>query len=402
MLQPLADSLGRNRSFYVVAILQASGSLASALSYFVQSWELLSLGRLISGVSVGLSLGLQPMFFSEISPKSVLGFLNGMTGISLQIGLVVGSILALDTVFGSTDLWHFIFWFEFAITFVTMAVLPFIYESPKFILANNSDYDLAKESLTFFSHENVDDDIKEIEDEIESEKKNISFTTILKKPYLRLGLLIGTLTMLGCQNSGITAISFYSTQLFIDAGVPSNIAPYATVAVACTTLLASIISSFVIDRVGRRPLILVGLISLAALNLLFVIFTFIGNQTGAHWPGYVCVLVIIIFAFMFGIGPAVITWFVVAELMPHNARSTAISFVQALLWVSICVSNTIFYPLEEAVGEWSFFLFIIPLVAISIYLYFKFPETKNKSSVQIIRSLGYSVASTDETLKLTA
>lgn len=344
----------------------------------------------IIGISVGINLGLQPMYFTEISPNDVRGLMNGMTGTALEFGFLLGSVIALPVVFGSSTLWPWIFGLESLIALVMLAVFPFILrESPKFILASTQDYSKAKESLRFFKHENIENDIKEIEKEINSEKHKIGLMTILKKPYLRRGLIIASLTIAACMWSGIGAISFYSTHLFQQAGVPPEMAPYATVIVTFNAFFAAIISSFVIDRIGKRPLILISLISLAVLDLIFVIFTFIGNHTQTTWPGYVCVVENVLFTFMFGVGPAVVQWSVIAELMPQNARSTATSFVQGIQWISGCVANTIFYPLEGAINEWSFFIFIVPLTIISIYLYFTFPETKNKSTLEIMKSLGY-------------
>jgi MFS family permease len=331
------------------------------------------------------------MYFTEISPKDVLGFLNSMTGITVQLGLIIGSIVSLPMLLGSDEMWHLMFWFEFATVFATIAVLPFIPESPKYILATDYDYDKARASLIFFNHQNVEEDIHEIESEMESEKKLIGLMTIFRKPYLRRGLIIGFLTLIACQTSGIGAIACYSTALFRKAGVHEDIAPFATCAITLILLLSSIMSSFIVDRLGRKPLILVGLLSLAALNLIYIIFTFIGRQTGASWPGYVVIVDNILFTFMFGIGPAVVMWFVIAELMPQAARSTAISFVQASQWVIGCLVNAIFFPLSNIVHEWSFFMFIVPLVLISIYLYFKFPETKNKTTLEIMESLGYVI-----------
>lgn len=329
------------------------------------------------------------MYISEVSPRAVTGFLNSITGISVQLGFIIGSILSLPVVLGTAKLWHVMYWIKFVITFATLAILPFIPESPKYILASTSDYDKARHSLIFFCHENVEEDIKEIEQETASEKKSMGLKTILKKPYLRRGLILGSLVLFACQCSGIGAIACYSTLLFEKAGVQPDVAPFATVAITFVLLIATIISSFIVDRVGRKPLILVGLLSLAALNLIYIIFTFIGKQTGATWAGYVVIADNILFTFMFGIGPAVVMWFVIAELMPQGARSTAICFVQAAQWIVSCLANAIFFPLSNLIHEWSFFLFIVPLVTISIYLYFRFPETKNRSTLEIIKSLGY-------------
>lgn len=338
---------------------------------------------------MGISIGLQPMYFTEISPKSMAGFLNGMTGTALEFGFVVGAILALPTIFGSRSLWHWIFWFQLLTVLPAFLVLPFVPESAKFILASKGGRAKAEQSLKFFLHDNIPTVIKEIEKELNTEHEELGLIVIFKKPYLRRGLLIAIMLTVACILSGIKAISFYSTYLFEKAGISPDVAPYGTVLIAFMTCLAAFASSNVVDRFGRKPLLLISLLSLAFLNVIFAIFSYVARTTGASWPGYVCVLDLVVFMFMFGIGPAVLYFIIPAELMPQKARSTAMSFVMALHWIAVGIANGAFYPLEGAVHEFSFLLFIIPLTTISIFLYFKLPETKNRTALEIIELLGY-------------
>lgn len=354
----------------------------------------------VLGIAIGISLGLQPMYFSEISPKAILGFLNSMTGVTVQLGFIVGSIVSLPVLLGTSDSWHWLFWIETAITFATLVCVPFIHESPKYLIAAKHDYDGARKSLSFFLHEDVEEDLKDIEKEASSESEMVGLATIFKKAYLRRGLLVGSLILIGCQCSGIGAIACYSTLLFEKVGISSDIAPYATVGLTFVLLISTIISSFIIERAGRRKLVLVGFISLAVLNLIYIIFAYIGTQVNSKWPGYVCIAENILFVFMYGIGPANAMWFVIAEIMPQNARSTAVTFAQASQWVVGCLANSIFFPLSNAINEWSFLMFIIILVSISIYLYIKFPETKNKTTLEIMNSLGYKEENEETTKRL--
>lgn len=314
-----------------------------------------------------------------------VGFLNGMTSCLVEIGFGLGSIIALPIGLGTEDLWPWMFWIELIPNAIALLVLPFLRESPKYLLANKNDYNGAKMSLEFYKHENITAELDVYEKEIEIEKHSLSLMNILQKPYLRKGLGIALLLQIAVQFSGVGAISYFSTQMFEQTGVSAENAVYGTVGVSCQSAISTVLASFIIDRVGRRPLLWIGFVILDILNIVFLVFFSISST----WSGYICIAGAVLFNFMFGLGPGVVQWFIVAELMPQNAKSTAISVTMFVQWIFFCVSTFIFLPLVGVIGAYSFLQFIIPLTIITIYFYFIFPETKNKSILDIILLLGY-------------
>lgn len=308
-----------------------------------------------------------------------------MTCCLVEIGFSFGSIIALPILLGTTTLWPFLFWIELIPNVLALIVLPFLPESPKYLMVNKNDRKAAVKSLEFFNHKHISKELLIIEKEIQIEQNSLSTMALLKKPYLRKGLLISVLTQVAVQFSGAGALSYFSTQMFVQAGISAENAVYGTVAVAVQSSISAVIGSFLVDRVGRRPLLLIGFVSLDVVNIIFLIFF----SLNAIWASYICIAGAVVFNFMFGVGPGIVQWFIMAEVMPQNAKSASVTCTMFVQWLMAFFATFIFLLLEGVVGTYSFFLFIVPMTIITVYFFFVFPETKNKSILEIIALLGY-------------
>ncbi|VDP16299.1 unnamed protein product [Soboliphyme baturini] len=223
--------------------------------------------------------------------------------------------------------------------------------------------------------------------EIEMESRPISSKQLFLKPYLRHGFTFGLLAAAGVSFCGISAISSFSTVVLKEAGLSEHNAQYATIAISINSVVASCISSLITDRLGRRPLLVVGYATLTILNTLFMIFSFVSRSYALMWAGYVCVVIDVSFTFVFGIGPAPLQWYVMAEMVPQNARSLAQSWAVISSAAGLIVVNLMFLSLNGVIYEFAYLVFIIPSFSLAIYFYRKFPETKNKTIIQIMELL---------------
>lgn len=238
--------------------------------------------------------------------------------------------------------------------------------------------------------------MREIEEEIHSQSQMAKLSEIMKKPYLKRGMFLGFAVFTTTNFSGILALDYFSTFLLIEVGLAPRAAEYATVAIVCQTCLAAIISSTIVDRVGRRPLLLASIVSMTICNTLFLIFSVLYKMYGVPWLGYACILVCILFTLTFGVGPSVLQWVINSEMTPQNARSPAQSFTFTLNRIMSILTSFAFFPLQGAVGPYSLLMFIIPLPIMFVIFYVFLPETKNRTTVEIMQSLGYELKSESE------
>lgn len=375
-----------NGTFILTCLLQGIADLAG-------SWEVLTVGRLLSGIAQGVQQGLQPIYLNEISPVSKRGFIGSLTGFTLEFGFCLSSILALPQILGSESTWPYLFLIEAVPSVVALITLPFLYESPKF-LASRGDFSGAERSLHFFGR--TDKELKAEMEEIRGElaqdssgAQTMPLKDIFTTPYIRKSILLGWLVIFSSIYSGIAALSYFSTSILEDSGVSPEDAQYGTIGMTGLCFIGALLGGLVLDRVGRRPIILAVNAAMLLWNVLFIVF---GNLSRVHsifWAADANVAVTAAIAFTFGLGPAAVVWLLTAELVPQRARSTAHAMAMIMQWVATGSAALLLYPLQKAINEFCFMVYVVPLAVSIVILAWKLPETKNKSTLEIMQQLGY-------------
>lgn len=187
--------------------------------------------------------------------------------LAVTIGLLISQVLGLKDILGTKDGWPFLFGFAFIPAVLQLVMLPFCPESPRFLLISRGRVSEARVALRRLRNtSDVEDEMDEFKAEgliNESESKKPAELTMYKKllqnNWLRAPLLIGIMMQLSQQLSGINAILYYSTDIFLSAEVPDDFAVYATIGVGAVMALMTLMTMPIIDKVGRRTLHLYGL-----------------------------------------------------------------------------------------------------------------------------------------------
>ncbi len=315
-----------------------------------------------------------------------------MSEVVLEFGLLLGSIVGLPVLLGQVNLWPILFWLEICPSALALGILPFLPESPKFLLANG-ELEMARESILFFQpdltsrRQEMDILVSEIQNEIQLAKENLGFREIWKHRIIRKAILIGSLANFIVPFSGVNAVDLFGVYILELVGLSANTASYTFIAIGLAPLLSATISTIVMDKVGRRPLLIGSLVLLAILNALIMIFLALFRALSLSWLGYLSVIDLILLNFAFSLGPGTIQWFITAEMVPQNARSSAQRVANISQWVSNFIASTAYFPLEGVAGPYSFLMFVIPLLVSSILLYFYLPETKNLPAGEIMNQL---------------
>lgn len=297
MVKPIGKVLGRkqtllaNNGFAILAaLLMAFAQTAGAL-------EMLILGRFVMGVDGGIALSALPMYLSEISPKQIRGSLGQVTAIFICVGVFMGQLLGLPELLGQESTWPYLFGAITVPATVQLATLPFLPESPRYLLFEKHDEPGAVKALqTFVGREDVSGELAEMQAESQAQRgvRLVSVLELLWSPDVRCQVLTVVVTM-GCyQLCGLNAIWFYTNSIFGNAGIPPEKVPYITLSTGGIETLAAIFSGLVIERLGRRPLLIGGF---GLMTLFFGILTVtLTLQDQAPWVPYlsiVCILAII-------------------------------------------------------------------------------------------------------------
>ncbi|GAU91874.1 hypothetical protein RvY_04049 [Ramazzottius varieornatus] len=359
------------------------GTLLASLCVEAASYEMLIIGRFIWGLNIGIAVSVAPLYVTEISPTSLRGATGTFPGICLVSGSFVAIVLGLPQLLGTVELWPVIAWLRGVPAIIIFLTLPFCPESPRYLLLIKNRKIAARRALAFFrGTQNVDDELRTIQQEGEAMVANglskpVSIFGLLQDSFLRRVMAITTVVILCNQLSGISPITVYTTAIFANIGLGKLESLYGTVGFFLLQILAVLASMLLMERAGRR-LLLIGGFSCTALCLFgMTLFTAIGKM-GYLWSNYVSMVCAMIFIVVFNLGPAFIPWVLVSEMFPQSARGSAMTLVSAGCHLPN-VSMTFLFPIVDAlIGEYTFLIFGGILVAGTVYMYFNVIETKGK------------------------
>uniref|UniRef100_A0A7E4VEN6 MFS domain-containing protein n=1 Tax=Panagrellus redivivus TaxID=6233 RepID=A0A7E4VEN6_PANRE len=387
-ISSLSDGFGRKSTLLGAYICCILALMCAIVSHFVTSFELYGISRLLLGFGCALSIGVGPVYLSEISPKHLRGKIGMSTGISVQLGLVVGAVVSMPQVWGTYGNWWIIYVFEAAILMMGALVVCFLPESPVYSLSK-SDKLAAMTSIEYFHNCPLDDTIDLIKSMDIGSSPKLGLLEIWHDKTGRPGLIIGLIARFGTAFSGIAAINAFAVDIFEAGGLGSFSASWANTALSFASFLATLAATTAVERFGRRFLMLIGSGVLIACNVVIVILLYAHEHTKYKFVEISLVIVFAVFLIFFAIGPGPICYFINAELNDSASRGAAQSWTSCMQQLCRAILLFAFLPVKSAVGASGAFLvlFIGPLVWSTVYLYYRLPETKNRSSeVEIMQA----------------
>ena len=369
----LTDRLGRKRLLVFVAMLFAMTSIATALA---PNFAVFVSARLLGGLAVGGVSLLSPMYVSEVSPPAIRGRLGTLYQLSIVIGIVVSySLNYLLRNTGSNNWrWMFLTGVVPSAVFLLFALLA--PESPRF-LAITGKVDEAYVVLERIGGaKTAREQISEITATAHTETQ--AWRKLLR-PGVRRALAVGTALAILIQVSGINTIIDYAPAIFQSAGAKVDSALAGTFVVGITEFLFTLVSLWVIDRFGRKPLYIVGSFGMA----LFLLSLLVSVVAG-HFQGIlVLVLVVSYLAFFCScIGP--VFWTLIPEIFPNDVRGMAMTVPVLVQWVANAIVVLLFPYAFHEIGKASTFGFLALMALIQgIVTWLYVPETKNKRLEEI-------------------
>ncbi|XP_070548900.1 solute carrier family 2, facilitated glucose transporter member 3-like [Ptychodera flava] len=380
----VANAMGRRGGMLFSDLFSIIGGLLMLLSKTASSYEMIIVGRLIIGFYCGLSTGLVPMYLSEVAPTNLRGALGVCHQLFVTIGILVAQVLGLSEILGNSTYWPLLLGLTMVPAVYQLLTFPFCPESPRYLLLNKQrDKECEKALVKLRGMADVSDDIDEMKFESEKEKseEKIGIIELFRRRSLRRPLTISIILQLSQQLSGINVVLYYSTLVFVSAGVSEVNSRYATVGTGAALVLVTLISVPLMDKAGRRTLHLCGL---GVMFLAGVVLTISLLLTDV-WKGaaFISILSVIVFVTAFGIGPGSIPWLIVAELFSQGPRPAAISVAFLVNWTANFLVGITFPSLLSAMKAYVFLPYVALLAIFWLYTFKFVPETKNKSFEEI-------------------
>lgn len=369
---------GRRDSLRVMAIFYVISALGCA---FAWSWPALIFFRFIGGVGIGGSSVLGPMYIAEISPTEWRGRLVGF----FQVNIVVGILLAYvsNYLIGMMHLgaheWRWQLGISGVPAVLFLVALFRIPRSPRW-LAMQMKLDEALHVLRLTGIPNPKEDLDEIVASVHLERSE-SADPLFSKRY-RFPVFLAITVGMFCQLSGINAILYYLNDIFALAGASKVSGDLQAVAVGAANLVATLLAMSVIDKIGRKKLLLFGTAGLA-LCLSAVSYVFLTHR---HLDWLVWLLMIYI-AF-FAMSQGAVVWVYISEVFPTRVRSKGQSLGSSSHWVTNAAISLVFPLMAMSSGAYPFIFFAAMMVLDFFLVLFYYPETSNISLEHLQTSLG--------------
>lgn len=381
---PLSQILGRKMSLLVNNVLAFIAACLMGFCRLANSYEMLMIGRFIIGVNGGINTGIAPMYLTEISPIKYRGMLGTLNQLGIVSSILISQILGLPAILGNDWGWPLLLGLTSVFAVFQTLILPFCPESPRYLLLYKNNKKAARRALEKLRGQYYDTDdemsVMLTEYEEQSKEKSTGFCEIFTIRYLRKPLIIAIVMQLSQQLSGITAVFYYSTQLFTAAGIPEEYSALTTVGVGVVNVVMTLLSLLLIERAGRRVLHLVGLGGMFCCSLIMAITL---TVQGGAWLTWMSLVAVLVFVGFFQVGPGSIPWFITAELFTQGPRPTAISIAGLVNWAGNFTVALAYPPLDAVIGGYTFLIFAGLLAVFFVYTYLKVPETKGKTIQEI-------------------
>ncbi|MGD2279022.1 MAG: sugar porter family MFS transporter [Candidatus Omnitrophota bacterium] len=374
----VADKLGRRTTIIITAVIFILGSLGASMA---PSVALLIASRIVIGIAIGIASFCVPLYLSEVAPAGQRGALVSLNQLAITIGIVVSYFV--DDIFAATgNGWRFMFLVGVLPALFLGAGMLFLPKTPRWLVINGRDDEAGTILKKISSAENVDRDISEMKKNLEEEK--VGGFKELFAPWLRIPLIIGIGIMFFQQITGINTVIYYAPTIFQMAGFESDTAAIAaTIGVGVLNVAMTVVAIYVIDKIGRKPLLSIGLagmvIALLALGLAFKEKAYLGDAL--KWVS-VGSLLLYIASFAMSLGP--VAWLIIAEIYPLKIRGVAMSIATFSNWAFNFIVAVSFLTIVQALGaSTAFWIYAVLGIAGWFFCYFCVPETKGHTLEEI-------------------
>ncbi len=373
----LADLFGRRTLLIATALIFAVGAILCALA---PTPGFLIVGRIIVGLGIGLSSGAVPVYISEVSPPDTRGWAVSLFQLAITLGILLAYVV--DFVFARVQGWRWMF---------GLAVVPagafglgmlFLPESPRW-LAKRGRYDDARKVLARIREgPAMEAEFQEIEQSLARAEEQGTWRDLLK-PALRPALTLGIGLAIFQQVTGINTVIYYAPIIIKSSGISSDSgAILATAGIGAVNVLMTIVSMWLIDRAGRRPLLLTGVAGMAVtLGVLGWVFHSAMRSDLLSWLAVVSMMTYVA-CFAISLGP--IFWLLISEIYPLRVRNSSEGLAATFNWVSnLGVSLTFLSLLQRLGAPKTFGLYGLFAVAAWLFSYRLVPETKGRTLEEI-------------------
>jgi sugar porter (SP) family MFS transporter len=370
------NAIGRKKTLFWIGILYAVSAFGSALA---TGPYMFSFFRFIGGLGVGASSVAAPIYISEIAPAHKRGRLVALYQFCLVFGILIAflSNYLIGQNMGE-NAWRYMLGVEGIPAIIYTILVLGVPNSPRWLAMKKRSTEKVKELLRQLNPTgDVDQEFRAITDSLQANTTEKFFSGKYSKP-ISLAFLLAFFN----QASGINFVLYYAPRIFEQAGIASDSVLGASIPIGFVNLIFTLLGMYLIDRLGRKTLMIIGSIGYI-LTLLGVAWAF---ATGAE--GVIVVAFVSAFVASHAIGQGAVIWVFISEIFPNSIRDSGMSWGSGTHWVFAALITMITLPVLEAFSAATVFIFFAGMMFLQLlWVLFKMPETKGVSLEEIERIL---------------
>ncbi|MCM3661705.1 sugar porter family MFS transporter [Georgenia satyanarayanai] len=387
---PMASRQGRVRVMIIAAILFLASAIGSGLAF--GTWDLIA-WRALGGLGVGAASVIAPAYIAEVSPADVRGRLGSLQQLAIVLGIFAALLAdafladvaggAAEELWLGQEAWRWMFMAEAVPAAIYGLLALTIPESPRYLVDQHREEEAAEVLRKYTGVKDTAAKIKEIHNSLKREAKeslgDLRGASMGLKPIVWVGIALAVFQ----QFVGINVIFYYSTSLWRSVGFDESQALTTSVITSVTNVLVTVVAILLVDKVGRRPLLIGGsigmVVTLGTLAVAFSQSQGSGEDVSLPQPwGTVALIAANLFVVSFGATWGPIMWVMLGEMFPNKIRATAVSVASAANWLANFAVSTTFPTLSEIGLSLAYGLYATFALLSLLFVLWKVPETKGR------------------------
>ena len=375
---PLSDRLGRRNVLIIAAILFTIGAIGAALA---PNAGILVLFRVVLGLGVGSAALIVPLYLSEIAPTHIRGAISSLNQLNIVFGILLAFIV--NALLANAEAWRWMLGLAAVPSVVLLIGMIFLPETPRWLVSQDRDDDAREVLRRSRSEEETEREIREIREVEEQEEGGLSELTA---SWVRPALVVAIGLAVFQQIIGINTIIYYAPTTLTNVGYGAAAAIYANLIIGVVNVAMTFVAIGLIDRVGRKPLLLTGLVGMVASLTVLGLSTLLLSEPSSPTDAVAVITLLCLAGFIISFaatwGPTV--WVMLPEVLPLRIRGTAMGVAIFLHWIANFIVSQTFPSLLASLGPGPVFLgYAVVGVVAFVFVSAFVTETKGRSLEEI-------------------